>query len=50
MIAYVQQHFAELDVLLQSTRGIGPIASASERRRLTRLLIRLPGALQSGLY
>ena len=29
MIAYVREHFAELDALLQSTRGIGPIASAT---------------------
>ena len=29
MIAHVQQHFAELDALLQTTRGIGPIASAT---------------------
>jgi transposase len=29
MITHVQQHFAELDALLQSTRGIGPIASAT---------------------
>jgi transposase len=29
MIVHVQQHFAELDALLQSTRGIGPIASAT---------------------
>ncbi len=29
MIAHVGQHFAELDALLQSTRGIGPIASAT---------------------
>ena len=29
MIAHVREHFAELDALLQSTRGIGPIASAT---------------------
>jgi transposase len=29
MIAHVRQHFSELDALLQSTRGIGPIASAT---------------------
>ena len=29
MIAHVGQHFAELDALLQSTRGIAPIASAT---------------------
>lgn len=29
MIAHVRQHFAELDALLQTTRGIGPIASAT---------------------
>ena len=29
MIAHVGQHFAELNALLQSTRGIGPIASAT---------------------
>ena len=29
MSAHVQQHFAELDALLQTTRGIGPIASAT---------------------
>jgi transposase len=29
MIAHVREHFADLDALLQSTRGIGPIASAT---------------------
>ena len=29
MIAHIREHFAELDALLQSTRGIGPIASAT---------------------
>ena len=29
MIAHVHEHFADLDALLQSTRGIGPIASAT---------------------
>jgi transposase len=29
MIAYLREYFAELDALLQSTRGIGPIASAT---------------------
>jgi transposase len=29
MIAHVREHFADLDALLQSTRGIGPITSAT---------------------
>jgi transposase len=29
MIAHLREHFADLDALLQSTRGIGPIASAT---------------------
>jgi transposase len=29
MIAHVRQHFSELDALLQTTRGIGPVASAT---------------------
>ena len=29
MIAHVREHFADLDALLQSTRGIGPVASAT---------------------
>jgi len=29
MIAHVQEHFAQLDALLQTTSGIGPIASAT---------------------
>lgn len=29
MVAHVREHFTELDRLLQSTRGIGPVASAT---------------------
>jgi transposase len=29
MIAHLHKHFADLDALLQSTRGIGPITSAT---------------------
>jgi transposase len=29
MVGHVRQHFAELDALLRTTRGIGPIASAT---------------------
>jgi transposase len=42
MVGHVREHFGELDVLLQSARGIGPIASATliaelpEIGRLTR--------------
>lgn len=29
MVTHVREHFADLDALLQSTRGIGPVASAT---------------------
>jgi transposase len=60
MIAHVSQHFAELDALLQSTRGIGPIASATliaelpelgrlNRRQIAALVGVAPIANESGI-
>ncbi len=36
MVAHVQEHFAELDQLLQSASGIGPVASATILAELAR--------------
>jgi transposase len=59
MIAHVREHFADLDALLQSTRGIGPIASATliaelpelgrlNRRQIAALVGVAPIANESG--
>ena len=59
MIAHVREHFAEFDALLQSTRGIGPIASATliaelpelgrlNRRQIAALVGVAPIANESG--
>ena len=59
MVAHVQEHFAELDQLLQSARGIGPVASATiiaelpelgrlNRREIATLVGVAPMAYDSG--
>jgi len=59
MIAHIREHFADLDALLQSTRGIGPIASATliaelpelgrlNRRQIAALVGVAPIANESG--
>ena len=60
MVAHVRQHFGELDRLLQSASGIGPVASATliaelpelgrlNRRRIAALVGVAPVANDSGL-
>ena len=59
MVAHVKEHFAELDRLLQSARGIGPVASATilaelpelgrrNRREIAALVGVAPAANDSG--
>ncbi len=59
MVAHVQEHFAELDQLLQSASGIGPVASATilaelpelgrlNRREIATLVGVAPMAYDSG--
>jgi len=59
MVAHVQDHFAELDAILQSVSGIGPVASATliaelpelgklNRRQIASLVGVAPFARESG--